>query len=181
MSYDFYAEVDTGGSEKHHIEPYFADAHPVIGANVAGNVMVTESGYARCGNYTSNVSGIWARCLTEALDRVPDARQWVGADARAFNATGRTVSRRNADGEWVSGPMEASTDRLLLQDLNGVRMGDLVPLLQAAVEWGVDHIDLLHEFDPDNGWGDADGAVTYLWDIQRFCEQHPNATLYLSF
>jgi hypothetical protein len=59
-------------------------------------------------------------------------------------------------------------------------MGDLVPLLRAAVEWGVENIDALRESDPENGWGSAEGAVTFLWDIARFCEAHPNATLEIS-
>lgn len=181
MSYDFGINIATGGAEPHHIEPYFADRHPALGVDGhAGNVMVTKQGYARCGNYTSNVSGIWAKCLTAALDEVPQAREWCGRDAKEFNASGRTVSMRQPDGSWKSGPYPVDEDTLLLRDLDGLRGEDIAPVVAAAVQWGAEHIDELHEFDPPNGWGDAKGAVTYLWDIQRMCEQHPNGTLYLS-
>jgi hypothetical protein len=35
----------------------------------------------------------------------------------------------------------------------------------------------LEVLNPTNGWGDARGAVTYLWDLERMCEAHPKATL----
>lgn len=64
-----------------------------------------------------------------------------------------------------------------LRDLDGRSCRDLAPLLAAAVAWGINHIDDLHALDPPNGWGDAEGAVTYLWDIQRMCEQNPDGRL----
>lgn len=174
MSYDFAIEIDTGGDEPHHIEPYFADEHPALGRDgFAGTAVVTATGYARCGNYTSNVSGIWAKCLTAAMEKVPDARKWAGDDDRwAIKEYGPN----NYKGE----PRTVDTTTLHLRDLAGKECAAIMPLLRAAVEWGVEHIDVLHEFDPPNGWGDADGAVTYLWDIQRACEQHPNGKLYIS-
>ena len=178
MSYDFYGRDPHGEA---WVEPLFSDTHPAFGGDgMAGTVIVTSGGYTRCGNYTSNVSGMWAECLTAALEVVPDARRWCGADAKAFNAAGRTVSRPRPDGGWESGPMEVDEDRLCLRDLAGVRCGDLVPVLAAAVEWGVEHIDRLRAHNPSNGWGNAEGAVTYLWDIQRFCEQNPDLLLEIS-
>lgn len=179
MSYDFGIEIDTGGPERHHIEPFFSDAHPAFeGDGMAGNVMVTSSGYSRCGNYTSNVSGIWARCLTAALKADPErAQKYAGHDdVASIMRYGREVTY--VDG--TKGTREVHTDRLCLRDLAGAKASDIAPILKAAVEWGVEHIDELHEFDPSNGWGDAEGAVTYLWDIQRMCEAHPNGFLYIS-
>lgn len=171
MSYDFSIEIDTGGSEPHSIEPYFDDVHPALGDDgFAGNALLTTTGYARCGNYTSNVSGMWMRCLTAALELVPEARKWIGDDDRAWKA-------RNPK-SW--GDREIETKRLCLRDLASKPCDELAPLLAAAVEWGIEHIAELHEFDPGNGWGNADGAVTYLWDIQRACEQHPKGRLYVS-
>lgn len=167
MSYDFGINIDTGGAEPHHIEPYFADQHPALGA---GNVMVTEAGYARCGNYTSNVSGMWSKCLTAVLDKHPQFEDYIGEDRRQW-------IEKHGDDPWKDRPWP--TD-LALRDLADLPCRDLAPLLADAVEWGIEHIDELHEFDPSNGWGDADGAMTYLWDIQRMCEAHPNGTLYLS-
>lgn len=153
MSYDFSGRVDTGGDEPHYIEPFFDDEHPALsGDGMAGNVMVTGRGYARCGNYTSNVSGMWSKCLTAAMRIEPDCGDYGATDGQ-----------------------------LWLRDLDGWKLADIQPLLAAAVEWGIGHLDELAEDNPDNGWGNAEGAVTYLWDIQRFAEQHPKATLSLSY
>ena len=172
MSYDF-----SGGDR----EPYFDDTHPAFSMDgIAGTVMMTATGgYARCGNYTSNVSGMWAKCLTAALDAVPTARRWIDADAIAFNASGRTCSRL-IDGEWQRDVGMPLTGDLRLRDLNGLRMGDIAPVLHAAVAWGVEHIDVLREDNPDNGWGNAEGAVTYLWDLARYCDEYPDSDLYIS-
>lgn len=174
MSYDFYAEVDTGGSEPHYIEPFFDDALPAFvgdttGDGVAGTVMLTGQGYARCGNYTSNVSGMWAKCLNAAAHGNDYWLSWRGDDDRRMRE--RYESQRDR---------EVDTTRLRLRDLEGKRMGDLAPLLRAAVDWGIEHIEELRDDNPENGWGNAEGAVTYLWDIQRFCEQHPDAKLGIS-
>lgn len=176
MSYDFYADL---GDER-YADPYFTDNHPAFADDgMAGNVVVTAQGYARCGNYTSNVSGMWTRCLTAALDSHPNAREWIDADRKAFNATGRTVVFFNDGGERITGPYPL-TGKLSLRDLAGQRMGDIAPLLRSAVEWGVGHVEELREANPKNGWGNAEGAVTYLWDIARFCDEHPHARLGLS-
>lgn len=135
MSYDVWGEM--GGEMA---EPLFADVHPAFsGDGMAGNVVVTERGYARCGNYTSNVRGIWRKCLSA-----------------------------------VSG------ENLGLLDLAGRRMGDIAGVLHKAVGWGVEHIDELREDNPLNGWGNAEGAVTYLWDIARLCDANPDHDLRIS-
>jgi post-segregation antitoxin (ccd killing protein) len=180
MSYDFAMKVDTGGDEPHYIEPYFDDQHPILGVDGhAGNVMVTNQGYARCGNYTSNVSGMWTRCLTAACEKFSEAKKWMGDDARAFNATGRYVLSWK-DGEWVKGQLQVNDNKLYLRDLENKTGAELASLLKEAIEWAVEHLDELREMNPSNGWGNAEGAVTYLWDIQRMCEMHPKARLYLS-
>lgn len=138
MSYDVAVDLPDGG----HVEPYFGDTHPAFTTDgMAGNVRLTPDGYRRCGNYTSNVSPMWARCLT------------------AVQGTGEDVC---------------------LADLEGKTCGDILPHLVAAVEWGAEHIDELRDLNPPNGWGNAEGAVTFLWDIQRICEANINGTLYIS-
>lgn len=155
MSYWFHIATPEGDEL---YDPVFDDQHPGLAPpNGAGaTVMVAERGYVRCGNYTSNVSGMWTRCLTAALEVAPYARAWVGNDD------------------------EGSNGRLYLRDLDDQRCGDLVDLLAAAVVWGVNHIEELRELNPENSWGDAEGAVTYLWDMQRACEQYPDGTLGIS-
>lgn len=177
MSYDFSIEVDTGGAERHDIEPFFSDTHPAFdGDHPAGNVVVTATGYARCGNYTSNVSGMWAKCLTAVMTAVPGAHEFAGRDDADM------IKRHGVEARYVNGTTgtrTVRTDRLCLRDLAGARAGDIAPIFEAAVEWGVEHIDELREMNPENGWGDAEGAVTYLWDIQRMCERHPNGYLHI--
>lgn len=163
VSYDVAAKIDGG-----HIDPYFDDTHPAFDTDgMAGTALLTTRGYARCGNYTSNVSGMWTKCLTAVMGE-HDAAQWAGDDARAWN-------ERRPDH-----PFDVDPDHLCLADLANKRMADIAPVLHAAVEWGVDHMEELREMNPGNGWGNAEGAITYLWDIARLCEQHPDATLYIS-
>lgn len=161
MSYDFYIGSDP-------IE--FSDTHPGIAdANTGGaTVMVTEQGYSRCGNYTSNVSFMWTRCLTAVLDKYPDAERWCGDDGRLWNAL------------HPAALVEVRTDELCLRDLEGKAGAELAPVLASAVEWGIEHLDELRQRNPENGWGNADGAVTYLWDMQRACEANPRDRLEIS-
>lgn len=181
MSYDFYAVTGPGDSD--WVDPHFSDAHPAFSSDgAAGKVMLTEQGYARCGNYTSNVSGMWTKCLTAAIAAVPDLMHLKGADGRRMRERGVTMStgRKDDNGNWIVDPYPIDETKMRLRDLAGARMGDIAPLLARAVEWGVEHIEELREDNPPNGWGNAEGAVTYLWDIQRMCEQHPDATLGIS-
>lgn len=177
MSYDVYARYGDGDDAR-CVEPYFTDTLPAFGSDgMAGTAVLTETGYARCGNYTSNVSGMWAKCLTAVMRDVPGAELYAGNDDRYMLANyGETI--HYVDG--TKGVRTVRTDALCLRDLAGQRCGDLADLLKAAVEWGVEHIDELREANPANGWGNAEGAVTFLWDIQRLCEQEPNAVLGIS-
>ncbi len=170
MSYDFWLEIDTGGEEPLRIVRRFTDQHPALdGDGIAGNVEVGVSGYIRCGNYTSNVSDIWARCLTAAADQ-----ECIG-----WWVTGHRVVKRA--GNWVRHEPRPE-DSIRLADLDGKSpAGDLAPLFAAAVEWGISNRRELRNLEPPNGWGNVDGAITYLWDIQRMCEAHPKATLRLSW
>lgn len=144
MSYDIWIERPDGTSA----EPAFNDILPGLSSDgMAGTVEVTASGNIRIGNYTSNVSGMWTRCLSAVRDG------WALA--------------------WPTGikrPPLAATVRLA--DLHGLRSGDVADLLRRAVEWGTTNLDDLRADNPPNGWGNAEGAVTYLWDIQRLCEQN---------
>lgn len=154
MSYDFWMEIDTGGSQPYCIEPRFNDVHPAFACDgMAGNVLVTMEGYSRCGNYTGNVSPMWKRCLSVAYPQSP-----------------------------VSGitPLAKWCGTVALWDLASHRGEEVAPLLAGAVRWGIEHIDKLRLMNPPNGWGNAEGAITYLWDIQRMCERHPKATLRIS-
>lgn len=172
MSYDFAIEVDTGGQEPVQVEPYFTDIHPDLQAAAAAGTVVLRAngGHARCGNYTSNVSPIWAKCLTAAADT--EAEAWIG-----WWVIGKRC--KISDGRWVRAYPKPD-DCIHLADLTGKLCGDLADLFAAAVRWGIDHLADLRALEPDNGWGNAEGAITYLWDLQRMCEAHPKANLYVS-
>lgn len=104
MSYDVSAVIDTGGPEKHHIELSFADTHPAFDTDgMAGTAMLTPSGYSRIGNYTSNVSGMWTRCLTAVMHDHDAARKW---DEPAISGHGQPIVR-------YSGASPKSGGRLL--------------------------------------------------------------------
>jgi hypothetical protein len=166
MSYDFWVEVDAGGPEPMRADPCFSDVLPGLSTDgIAGTVMKVGDGYMRAGNYTSNVSPIWARCLTGSDH---PARWWV---------TGHRM--KMVDERWVRAH-PSDKDRICLADLDGKDCEYLAPALAAAVKWGIEHLAELQELNPDNGWGNAEGAITYLWDIQRLCEAHPAATLRFS-
>src|SRR3978361_444787 len=70
--------------------------------------------------------------------------------------------------------------RLPLADLAGKPCGAILQHVASAVELGIENIDELRELNPSNGWGSTEGAITYLWDIQRMCEAHPHESVYLS-
>lgn len=177
MSYDIYARYGDGEDARYE-EPWFSDTLPAFDSDgMAGNVMVTAQGYTRCGNYTSNVSGMWSRCLTAAMNAHPDARKWAGEDDRYM------IEQYGPIATYVDGTKRERmirADELCLRDLAGKSCREIAPLLASAVEWGVEHIDELREQNPSNGWGNAEGAVTFLWDAQRMCEQHPDAVLGIS-
>lgn len=146
MSYWTYVDIDTGGPE-----PLSVDI----------------------GNMTSNVSGMWAKSLTAALESVPALTYLKGADAR------RMVSER-PDVAYYRDNLAAFEERLSLRDLAGHSARELVPLLEAAVAWGFEHLNDLREDNPSNGWGSAEGALTYLLDIKNACEAHPIGVLSVS-
>jgi hypothetical protein len=181
MSYDFYMAIDTGGEEPHWIEPFFSDGLPALMSDgVAGTAVLTATGYARCGNYTSNVSGIWSKCLTAAMKQTPIPGRLRPWRRRTWKAWAGDDDRWRRENYPAQKDRPINTERMCLLDLQGKPADQIAPLLRAAVDWGIEHLDELREMNPENGWGDAEGAVTYLWDIQRMCEQHPRATLRIS-
>jgi hypothetical protein len=146
VSYWTYLDIDTGGIEPLSVE---------------------------IGNMTSNVSGMWSKCLTAALDTESALAHLKGADAR------RMVLER-PDVAYYRDNLMAFEERLSLRDVAGQRAADLVPLLVAAVAWGFEHLDDLRDDNPENGWGNAEGALTYLLDIKDACAAHPTGILVIS-
>lgn len=67
-----------------------------------------------------------------------------------------------------------------LPDLAGRRCGDIADQIAGAVDAMLHRPDLYRQWEPGNGWGDYEGALTYLAGIEAFCRAYPNATLGIS-
>ena len=117
-------------------------------------------------------------------DVLPSLRTAGMAGVVSVNAAGEHLRcgnyTSNVSEMWTECLTKGAGRTLSLACLADRTCGDIVMDLTAAVSWGCKHISELREMNPKNSWGCADGAVTYLWDIQRMCERHPKATLRIS-
>ncbi len=67
-----------------------------------------------------------------------------------------------------------------LRGLNGKLGEDACPLLMAAVtKMELDEA-ALREMNPENGWGDYEGALVFLRKIATGCAMHPKASVRIS-
>lgn len=98
-----------------------------------------ETCLAEVGNYTSNVSGMWARAL---------------------EATAGDAAPRRARDEAVS-----------LSATDGWTCERAAPVLIAAAGWMRGHRAELVDLNPENGWGNYDGALDYLERAAALCRQ----------
>lgn len=108
-------------------------------------------------NYTSNCSFMWA----EALD-IPD-QPWLDEHGR------QRVGKRQIDGEWVDVPLT----NWGLGALDGAPCSEA-----AAVLWrGVERMRAMEaDFrrrEPENGWGNYEGALAFLTAIAQAATDHP--------
>jgi hypothetical protein len=67
-----------------------------------------------------------------------------------------------------------------LPELDGLWCGDLVWRLADAVKQMETDPGRFQPLEPENGWGDYEGALNYLRSILDVCEAHPQARLYIS-
>lgn len=115
-------------------------------------------------NYTSNCSWMWTESL--ALPEQP----WLDSDGR------QRIGKRLVDGEWTEVPL---TNR-------GLRLLHEAPCTEAAgVLWaGVERMraraDDYRKREPDNGWGDYDGALAFLTAIAQAAVDHPLGVIRVS-
>lgn len=141
MSYDVYFEIDTG----------------------SGNV--AEIG---CRNYTSNVSGMWAK----ALD-LPEKPDW--------NDDGSPRMGRSYDheaGKWSDDEHQVTVWGLAL--LHGAPASEAAGVLTEAFERMAANPDDYTPMNPDNGWGDYSGALDFLRWCAEMAQSHPAATIRIS-
>lgn len=67
-----------------------------------------------------------------------------------------------------------------LAAMDGKRAGDCVKALRHAVAAMAADPATYVLMNPANGWGDADGARTFLETIAELCEMHPNCEVRVS-
>lgn len=67
-----------------------------------------------------------------------------------------------------------------LRELTGMVAADAVPLLDRAIGAMTAEADTYRAMNPPNGWGDYDGALTFLCDLRAACVKHPKTTLRVS-
>ncbi|MFD3777331.1 hypothetical protein [Streptomyces sp. NPDC058612] len=67
-----------------------------------------------------------------------------------------------------------------LGDLKEENAGDSLPVLTAAVDTLLAHPERYRAMEPSNGWGDYEGAVSYLRSLRDACLVHPKATIRIS-
>lgn len=140
MSYDVWLAIDTGAPEPATV--------------------------AECGNYTSNVSGMWLLAL--GLPERPCYQE---------DGSPRMGSRLNRDtGTWE--PVHVHDHGLRV--LHGAPCSEAAGVLARAVERMRADPDLYRPMEPSNGWGDYEGALAYLDGIAQACATHPKATVYVS-
>ena len=59
--------------------------------------------------------------------------------------------------------------------LHGMLGADAAPLLNKAMVYMSEHVDEMQALNPENGWGDADGALAFLRSIYEDTLRHPKA------
>lgn len=113
------------------------------------------------GNYTSNVSPMWTHALG-----VPDRP--------CFNEDGSPrMASRLVDGEW---------ERFHLHDhglrvLHGAPCSEAAGVVARAVERMEADPDFYRQWEPENGWGDYEGALAYLRRLRDGCQENPAASI----
>jgi hypothetical protein len=60
-------------------------------------------------------------------------------------------------------------------DTLGQRAEHLIPELARAIDRMRDNPDDYRELEPENGWGDYEGALAFLEGIERACRNYPMA------
>ncbi len=63
----------------------------------------------------------------------------------------------------------------------GITMASqLIEPLRAGLAWLLEHEDEARKHNPENGWGDYEGFVTWVREYLAACEAHPTASVHAS-
>ena len=64
-----------------------------------------------------------------------------------------------------------------IRELNGKTGTECKPLIEKAIKKFVDNKELYEKWNPENGWGDYDGALDLLRMLLQWCNEAPNAVM----
>lgn len=67
-----------------------------------------------------------------------------------------------------------------VRGLHGLTGEEALWKLRIGIEYMETHMDKMRAMNPTNGWGNAEGALSYLEAIRKVCEEHPKAKVYVS-
>lgn len=65
--------------------------------------------------------------------------------------------------------------------INGMNCQEALPFIINAVLYMKQNKKDLIKMNPENGWGDYDGALKYLSDLELGCVNHPNCKIEISY
>lgn len=116
-------------------------------------------------NYTSNVSWMWGECLD-----LPE-KPWLDE-----NGNQRIGSQPDGKGGWEKVPLTNWGLRLL----DGAPCSEAAGVLHAAVERMRTKADEYRQKEPENGWGNYDGALDFLESIAQAASEHPLGVIRIS-
>ncbi|PWG66626.1 hypothetical protein [Bifidobacterium callitrichidarum] len=67
-----------------------------------------------------------------------------------------------------------------IHDLDGLQASECEDRINKALRRisDVDIQSLEEKYNPDNGWGNVDSAIRWLWCIRDYCRKHPDYLVY---
>ncbi len=68
-----------------------------------------------------------------------------------------------------------------LSYFDGFTGGECLPIFRQAIVLMEDNPEEYKEMNPKNGWGDYEGALQYLRNIQRMCVNNPKGILSMCY
>jgi hypothetical protein len=86
----------------------------------------------------------------------------------------------NCSGMLYKALKKVSGKEISLNDMDGWKSAEVLENLIPAVAEMEANPDTYRKMNPENGWGDYDGWVSYLKSIIKACQEHPDWTLDVS-
>ena len=74
---------------------------------------------------------------------------------------------------WGTGEPQPGTAGV--PGLSGMTCSDAIPVLDEGIKYFEDHKEELEKLNPENGWGNYEGALRVLRNLRTGCARHPRA------